>query len=156
MPNTRYSCQIIKKLELYRQIFEKYWNIKFHENQCAQSVDVYATSCIPPRPLARGMQVGVMHPTTILDAPTKGLQNIEDKQADESAKKLRPCTAFTFCLYCAAVVGNILFSKKIYVYAWCFVPGYGEPYVIKMLILWSSRRLFLRLGIHNNTYILIV
>jgi hypothetical protein len=33
MQNTRYSCQILKKLELYRQIFEKYSNINFHENQ---------------------------------------------------------------------------------------------------------------------------
>jgi hypothetical protein len=32
------------------------------------------------------MQVGVMHPTTILDAPTRSLQNIEDEQADEPAK----------------------------------------------------------------------
>jgi len=33
MQNTRYSSQILKKLEFYRQIFEKYSNIKFHENQ---------------------------------------------------------------------------------------------------------------------------
>ena len=33
MHNTRYSCQILKKLEFYRQIFEKYSNIKFNENQ---------------------------------------------------------------------------------------------------------------------------
>jgi hypothetical protein len=28
----RYSYQILMKLEFARQIFEKYWNIKFHEN----------------------------------------------------------------------------------------------------------------------------
>ena len=32
MQNSRYSCQILKKLEFCRQIFEKYSNIKFHEN----------------------------------------------------------------------------------------------------------------------------
>jgi len=28
----RYSCQILMEFEFYQQIFEKYWNIKFHEN----------------------------------------------------------------------------------------------------------------------------
>ena len=32
MQNTRYSCQILMKLEFSPQIFEEYWNIKFHEN----------------------------------------------------------------------------------------------------------------------------
>jgi len=33
----KYSCQILKKLELTRQIFEKYPNIKFHENSSGGS-----------------------------------------------------------------------------------------------------------------------
>ena len=32
MESTRYSCQILIKPEFSRQIFEKYTNIKFHEN----------------------------------------------------------------------------------------------------------------------------
>jgi len=32
MESTRYSCQMLKKLEFSRQIFEKYSNIKFREN----------------------------------------------------------------------------------------------------------------------------
>jgi len=32
MQNTRYSCQILMKLEFSPQIFEEYSNIKFHEN----------------------------------------------------------------------------------------------------------------------------
>ena len=32
MYSTRYSCQILVKLELIRQIFEKYSNVKFNEN----------------------------------------------------------------------------------------------------------------------------
>ena len=32
MQGTRYSCQILIKLEFSRQIFEKSKNIKFHEN----------------------------------------------------------------------------------------------------------------------------
>jgi hypothetical protein len=32
MSNTRYSCQIVVKQEFSRQNFEKYSNIKFHEN----------------------------------------------------------------------------------------------------------------------------
>ena len=32
MQSTRYSCQIIMKLEFSRQIFVKYSNIKLHEN----------------------------------------------------------------------------------------------------------------------------
>ena len=38
--STRYSCQILKKLEFSRQILEKYWNIKFHENPSRGSRDV--------------------------------------------------------------------------------------------------------------------
>jgi len=30
MKSTRYSCQILMKLEIFRQVFEKYSNIKFH------------------------------------------------------------------------------------------------------------------------------
>jgi len=45
MSNTRYSCQILRKLELFPQIFEKYSNTKFHVNpsngirvvQCGQT-----------------------------------------------------------------------------------------------------------------------
>ena len=32
MYNIPYSCQILMKLEFYQQSFEKYSNIKFHEN----------------------------------------------------------------------------------------------------------------------------
>jgi hypothetical protein len=35
--STRYSSQILMKLEDYRQIFEKYSNIKFHENPSSES-----------------------------------------------------------------------------------------------------------------------
>ena len=31
---TRYSCRILMELELSGQIFEKYTNVKFYENQC--------------------------------------------------------------------------------------------------------------------------
>jgi hypothetical protein len=37
MSNTCYSCQILMKLEFYRQIFEKYSNIKFRENTSSGS-----------------------------------------------------------------------------------------------------------------------
>ena len=33
MQNTRYSCQILVKLEFSRQIFENYLHIKFHETR---------------------------------------------------------------------------------------------------------------------------
>jgi len=32
MQRTRYSSQIVRKLEFSRQIFEEYWNIKVYEN----------------------------------------------------------------------------------------------------------------------------
>jgi len=32
MQSTRYSCQILMKLEFSQHIFENYSNIKFHEN----------------------------------------------------------------------------------------------------------------------------
>jgi carbohydrate-binding DOMON domain-containing protein len=32
MYSTRYSCPILMKLEFSQQIFEKYLNVKFHEN----------------------------------------------------------------------------------------------------------------------------
>ena len=111
----------------------------------AQNVDVYATSCIPPRPQARAMQVGVMHSATILDAPTRSLQNIEDKQAHEPANKgATPCGIHVWPLLHRSSRKHLIF-KKIYVYARCFVPGYGAKYVIKMLILWSSQRDFFTL-----------
>jgi hypothetical protein len=37
MYSTRYSCQILIKLEFSRQIFEKYPNIKFHKNPSSWS-----------------------------------------------------------------------------------------------------------------------
>jgi len=38
--NTRYSCQILMKLEFSGQTFEKCSNIKFHENPSSRSRDV--------------------------------------------------------------------------------------------------------------------
>jgi hypothetical protein len=35
--NTRYTCQMLMNLEKLRQIFEKCWNIMFHENPCRGS-----------------------------------------------------------------------------------------------------------------------
>jgi hypothetical protein len=35
--SSRYSCQILTKLQISRQIFEKYSNIKFHENPSSGS-----------------------------------------------------------------------------------------------------------------------
>ena len=32
MYNTGYCCWILLEYELYWQIFEKYWNVEFHEN----------------------------------------------------------------------------------------------------------------------------
>jgi hypothetical protein len=32
MPSSYYSWRILKQVEFSLQIFEKYWNIKFHEN----------------------------------------------------------------------------------------------------------------------------
>jgi hypothetical protein len=37
MQSTRYSCNILMKLEFSRQISEKYSNIKFHENPSSGS-----------------------------------------------------------------------------------------------------------------------
>jgi hypothetical protein len=39
--STRYSCQIVVKLGIYRRIFEKYLNIKFYENPSIGSRVVY-------------------------------------------------------------------------------------------------------------------
>jgi hypothetical protein len=35
--STRYSSQILKNLEISRQIFDKYSNMKFHETRCSES-----------------------------------------------------------------------------------------------------------------------
>jgi len=37
MSSARYAFQILMKREFYRQIFEKYPNIKFHENPFSRS-----------------------------------------------------------------------------------------------------------------------
>jgi hypothetical protein len=37
MWSARYFCQSLMKNEFSRQIFEKYWNIKFHENPSSES-----------------------------------------------------------------------------------------------------------------------
>jgi hypothetical protein len=37
MSSSRYSCQILMKLQFSRQIFEKYSNIKFNENPSSES-----------------------------------------------------------------------------------------------------------------------
>jgi hypothetical protein len=62
MKSTRYSCPIVMKLELSRQIFKKYTIMKFHENlssgsrvvQCGQTDGLTdrhdeAKSRFPPR-----------------------------------------------------------------------------------------------------------
>ena len=38
--STIYSCRVLIKLEFYRQIFEKYRNVWFHENSSSRSRDV--------------------------------------------------------------------------------------------------------------------
>ena len=37
MYSASYSCQILTRLEFYRHIFEKYSNLKFHENPSSGS-----------------------------------------------------------------------------------------------------------------------
>jgi hypothetical protein len=37
MQSTRYACQVLTKLEFSQKIFEKYSNIKFHENPTSGS-----------------------------------------------------------------------------------------------------------------------
>jgi len=37
MHSARYTCQIVKELEISGQIFEKYSNIKFHENPSSET-----------------------------------------------------------------------------------------------------------------------
>jgi len=39
MSSTRYSCQIVLKLEFYRQIFEKSSNTKFRENPSGEEAN---------------------------------------------------------------------------------------------------------------------
>ena len=34
---TRYSCQILIKREFSWQVFEKYWNMNFHENPSSEN-----------------------------------------------------------------------------------------------------------------------
>jgi hypothetical protein len=56
-----------------------------------------------------------MHPTTIPDAPTRSLQNIEDKQADEPAKKgVTPCGIYVLPLLHRRGWKHLIF--KIYMY----------------------------------------
>jgi hypothetical protein len=76
----------------------------------------------------------VLHPTASiccqnLDAPTRNLQNITDKQADQPAKNMLHPTAPTRCLCRTAVVGKNSFSK-MHVRAG-FVHSYRVHYVIK-------------------------
>ena len=49
MQSTRYCYEILMKLEYSRQIFEKYWNIKFYENP-------YSGSRVIPCRLADGVE----------------------------------------------------------------------------------------------------
>jgi hypothetical protein len=37
MQNNRYFCPILMKFEFFERIFEKYSNIKFHENSSSRS-----------------------------------------------------------------------------------------------------------------------
>ena len=37
MQSTRYSCQILAKIEFSRQIFEKYSNVKYYKNPASGS-----------------------------------------------------------------------------------------------------------------------
>jgi hypothetical protein len=93
------------------------------------------------RPVARRVQVGAMHPLGICKMI---------KHADLPTRK--GATSYrTHVFICwTAVVGNNSFSKMyVLVYARCFVQCYRSHYVIKVFILWSWLRRFLRLCIHN-------
>ena len=41
--STRYYCQVLMKIDFSRQIFEKYRNIKFHENPLSEAESFYGT-----------------------------------------------------------------------------------------------------------------
>jgi hypothetical protein len=83
------------------------------------------------------MQVGVMHPATILDSPTRSLQNIDDEPANKGAT---PCGIHVLPLLHRRGWKHLTLKK--YIYARCSVPGYGAQNVIKMLTFWSSQRRF--------------
>jgi hypothetical protein len=89
-------------------------------------------------------------PSTNLDPPPPGRnsQNIKDKHADQPVNNQWHPTAPTRCLCWTAAVVNSSFSKMC-VHARCFVQGYRALCLFKLLILWSWRRRFLRLCVHD-------
>jgi len=80
--------------------------------------------------------------------PTSNLQDIKDKCADQPAKNMRHPTTSTCCLCWTAEVGNNSFFKTV---GTCkmFCAVLRANNVIKVLILWSWQRHFLRLCTHS-------
>jgi len=68
MQSTRYSGQILLKLEFSWQIFEKYANVKFHENQSGGSrvVSCGRTDTVTPEVAFRNF----------VNAPKNGLKTV--------------------------------------------------------------------------------
>ena len=88
-------------------------------------------------------------PCTNLDSLSSSSQNVKKKNTPISPlNNLWHPTASTCCLCWTSADVNSLFSK-MYVHARCFVQGYRALCVFKLLILWSWRRRFLCLCIHN-------
>ena len=70
---------------------------------------------IAPRHNASGVQEFRTTTTANVDAPTRNLQDIKDKHADQPAKNVPHPTTSTCCLCSTAVAGNIFFFSKMYV-----------------------------------------
>ena len=89
-------------------------------------------------------------PTTNVGSPTRDLQNIKDKHADQPAKK--PCDTLSQPRVASVEppwLETTHFQKCVYVYARCFVRCYRVLWVINALTVRRWQRCFLRSCVHT-------
>jgi hypothetical protein len=109
---------------------------------------VFTVEAISTRSVARGVQVGAVHPLQIWMHPLWICKISETNTFISPLKDMRHSTTSTCCPCWTTVVGNNSFSK-MYEYARCFVQCSRVHCVVNVLILQSWQRSFLCLCIHN-------
>lgn len=99
------------------------------------------------RPVARGVQVGAMHPVHIWMHPIGIRKMSKTIKLSSPLRNVRHPTASSSCLCWPTVAGNNSFSD-MRVNAESFVQDYSAPCAITVLMLWSWQGTILCVSLH--------
>ena len=116
MWSTRYYCQLLKKLQFPRQLFEIYSDIKSHENLCSGSrVAACGQTDTTKLTVAFRNIPGLAYKLGIL-LQRNGLERIKERKCcryDDVACSVTACyAAFTFVQWCEPLMPNMLHNSR--------------------------------------------